>query len=166
MMQEARVTYIDTSSVAQAQISTQAMAPGGRHPRNALVVLLRDDSGTAGAIADICDFLDLHLLCLDNGQELDETLATMRPMAVISSIDAAGQDGCHTLMQVAQRDASLPVMMITGSDPRHCGAVDAVEEVFALTHLSKRARLPTPGDLVDFLAMAGRAGQCLDLLPI
>ncbi len=50
---------------------------------------------------------------------------------------------------------SLPIMLVTGSDPSLIGAADAVEEILALSNVVKLQDAPGLGDVVEFLCCFG-----------
>ena len=87
-------------------------------------------------------------------------------MAVIAELEGRGQDGCHVMMQVADHDPGLPILMLTGNEPGLVGAVDAVEELWNLTGVTKSRVLPEIGHLVEFLFRAGRRGDCMHMMPV
>ena len=159
------MAYIDTNVVAPASSPDARGLSTPPLPRKAIVAILEDDAEISDSLAKVLEFLDLHMVSLPSDQNLPASLAVLRPMAVITGVEMRDQDGCHVLMEIAQHDAALPVLMITGADFCMAGAIDAVEEIFSLTALTKRAVLPSAGEMVEFLAEAGRAGQCLNVIP-
>jgi hypothetical protein len=114
----------------------------------------------------ICDFLEISVDRIDSNEDLLPFLQRCRPMAVIAAMDAEGQDGCNVLMTVARHDPSLPVLLMTGTDPAVAGAADAVTELWGLTEVMQTAAWPAPGDIVEFLCRAGLRGNCLALMPM
>jgi hypothetical protein len=133
--------------------------------RRALVLALEDGWAMSDAMRQICDFLEISVERIDSNENLLPFLQRRRPMAVIATIDAEGQDGCNVLMTVAQHDPSLPVLLMTGIDPAAAGAVDAVTELWGLTEVLQAASWPAPGTIVEFLCRAGLQGNCLALMP-
>jgi hypothetical protein len=87
-------------------------------------------------------------------------------MAVVAAMDAPGQDGGNVLMTVARHDPSLPVLLVTNGDPALAGAVDAVTTLWGLTEVVQPSAWPSPGELAEFLCMAGVRGNCLGLMPV
>ena len=81
-------------------------------------------------------------------------------------MDAAGQDGCHVLITIAEYDRTLPALIITNDDPVALGAIDAVEELWRIKTVVKWPRLLGASEIVDFLFRAGRSGNCLRLVPV
>jgi DNA-binding NtrC family response regulator len=120
----------------------------------------------AEAFGSICECLDVAVIRIPSRDDLGVVLRERRPMAVVADVDAEGQDGCHVLMTVAASDRSLPVLLITGRDPAVLGAVDAVEEVWGLSAVTKWPSLQGVGELVDFLFRAGRKGRCMRLMTV
>lgn len=159
------MAYIDPNLAPAIATPEPHNLSAQRLPRKAMVAVLEDDTRVSGALAKVFEFLDLHAVRVPSHRDLAATLALLRPMAVIAEADMEGQDGCNVLMEIAQYDADLPVLMITGTDTRMAGAIEAIEEIFGLSAVTHCAALPPVGDMVAFLAEAGRAGQCLNVLP-
>jgi hypothetical protein len=136
------------------------------HRRLALVLALEDDGALSDAMRQICDFLEISVERIDSNEDLLPFLQRCRPMAVIATMDAEGQDGCNVLMTVARHDPSLPVLLMTGTDPAVAGAADAVTELWGLTEVMQTAAWPAPGATVEFLCRAGLRGNCLALMPM
>ena len=134
-------------------------------PCQAVVVVVSDNPEISSVLDNICGFLDFGIKLVTTGMDLAPFLERHRPMAVVAELDGAGQDGCHIMMQVADYDPGLPVLMLTGHEPGVAGAVDAVEELWNLTGVTQSADLPEIGALVEFLFQAGRRGDCVRMLP-
>ena len=134
--------------------------------RMPLVIVIEDETRIAEAFHVVCDCLDVMLHPLESSGDLAATLRQAKPMAVITDLDMANQDGCHVLKSVAAYDRNLPVMVLAGTDPAMLGAVDAVEELWGLSSVSKSQDLPSIGEIVDFLFRAGQSGRCLRLMPV
>jgi hypothetical protein len=146
----------------QRHLSTHA----DTHRRLALVLALEDGKALSDPMRQICDFLEISVERIDSNEDLLPFLQRCRPMAVIATMDAEGQDGCNVLMTVARHDPSLPVLLMTGTDPAVAGAADAVTELWGLTEVMQTAAWPAPGDIVEFLCRAGLRGNCLALMPM
>lgn len=160
------MAYIDTNLAPAIATPDPHNLSTQRLPRNAMVAVLEDDTQMSDSLAQVFEFLDLHAVSVPSNRDLGSTLTLLRPMAVIAGADMRGQDGCNVLMEIAQHDAELPVLMITGMDARMAGAIEAIEGIFGLTAVTRRPALPPAGDMVAFLAEAGRAGRCLSVLPV
>jgi hypothetical protein len=133
--------------------------------RNAVVAVIEDGIGISQEVWAICEFLDIAVVRVPAHCDLRPVLRRHSPMAVICELDGAPQDGCHVMKTVASHDPGLPVLIVTGDDQALIGAVDAVEELWQLTGVSKVPTLPGIAGLVDFLFQAGRKGSCLRLMP-
>ena len=131
-----------------------------------LVVVIEDNSRLSDAFYVVCDCLDVTVQPLESSADLSAALRQSRPMAVVSGLDMAHQDGCHVLKTVAAYDRNLPVMMLVGPDSALLGAIDAVEELWGLSSVTKSLDLPAIGQIVDFLFRAGQSGRCLRLMPV
>ena len=134
--------------------------------RTPLVIVVEDESRIADAFHVVCDCLDVMVQPLQSSGDLAATLRESRPMAVVTELDMADQDGCHVLKSVAAYDRNLPVMVLAGTDTALLGAIDAVEELWGLSSIDKSQDLPSIGGIVDFLFRAGQSGRCLRLMPV
>jgi len=134
--------------------------------RRGVIAVVEDGTNLSDAIFDICDFLEVTVRHVPSDADLALVLADCQPMAVIASVQADGQDGCHVMKTVAGHDRHLPILVLTGGDPILAGAADAVEEVWGLSCVAKRPVLPGPGELVEFFCLAGQMGRCVGLMPI
>jgi hypothetical protein len=138
----------------------------GEASREPLVVVVEDGIGLSQSFRIICECLGIVVERMPSKDDLGVVLRNRRPMAVITEMDALGQDGCHVLMTIAAHDRSLPALLITGPDPTLLGAVDAVEELWELSSVEKWQELPGVGAMVDFLFRAGRKGSCIRLMSV
>jgi DNA-binding NtrC family response regulator len=132
---------------------------------HATVVVVSDSGEVASVLDNICDFLGFGIELLSTDMDVAPFLERHRPMAVVSELDGRGQDGCHVMMKVADYDPGLPILMLTGDDAALAGAVDAIEELWSLTGVTKTPELPEIGQLVEFLFQAGRRGDCVRIMP-
>lgn len=135
-------------------------------PRTALVIIVEDDTTLFNAFHSVGECLSVAVERISTREELGSILRQRRPMAVVAEMDAPGQDGCHVLMTVAAYDPKLPVLLVTGDEPALLGAVDAVEQIWQLSSVTKWPRLLGVGSIVDFLFRAGRKGGCMRLMSI
>ncbi len=122
----------------------------------ALVLIVTDNGTLARSLEMVCDFLGLAVEVLTSDEAVSPRLEIPRPMAIITEAESDGQDGFHIMMEVAQHDRDLPIMLLTGADPILMGAADAVCEANGLTSVTIVAQTPPVGELVDFLFRAGR----------
>ena len=83
-----------------------------------MVLVIDDNSALSQQLEVVCGFLDFELEHVSPDDKLLARLEKRRPMAVIAELDGERQDGCFVLMTVSAYDRSLPVLMVTGSDPR------------------------------------------------
>lgn len=159
------MTYMETA-IATGELAQADPATPGKENREPLVMVVEDDPRLSEAFRNICECLNVAVLRIPSRDDLSMVLRERRPMAVVAEMDAEGQDGCHVLMTVAAYDRGLPVLLITGGDPTLLGAVDAVEEVWGLSAVTKWSNLLGVGELVDFLFRAGRKGHCMRLMSV
>src|SRR5690349_2193567 len=94
--------------------------------RELLVLVIEDAPVLSRTIAFLCDYLGITVETVPGHADLKGTLRLRRPMAVMSTIETPAQDGCHVLKTVGEHDRTLPVLLVTGSNPALLGAVEAV----------------------------------------
>jgi len=153
------MTYMDTAAATHPASTDMAS-------RTPLVIIIEDETRIADAFRVVCDCLDVMVHPLESSGDLSVILRQCRPMAVVTDLDMANQDGCHVLKSIGAYDRNLPVMVLAGTDAGLLGAIDAVEEVWGLSCVSKSNDLPSVGEIVDFLFRAGQIGRCLRLMPV
>ena len=135
-------------------------------PVQGVVVLVSDDETVLARLQPVCAFLELRIEAVPGDENLEKALAELRPMGVIADLDGPGQDGFHTMRQVARYNRNMPFLLLTGGDPIMMGAADAVQELCGLTAVTATSEFPVAGQLVAFLFSAGRRAGCLRLLPV
>ena len=128
--------------------------------------MVSDDETVLARLQPVCAFLELRIEAVPGDENLENALAELRPMGVIADLDGPGQDGFHTMRQVARYNRNLPFLLLTGGDPVMMGAADAIQELCGLTAVTATSAFPVAGQLVAFLFSAGRRAGCLRLLPI
>lgn len=142
-------------------------APLTQHTqRQALVLIVTDNLNVSMNFGSLCGFLNIDMEHVPSDQDLAIVLREQQPMAVIADLDGSGQDGYHVMMQVADYDRELPILLLTGRDPAMAGAADAIEELWQLTSVAQSSSMPSVGHLVDFLFRAGRKGHCMRMMPV
>ena len=158
------MTYLVQETCTVSGTRTRDTAP--RSPRAPLLLVVEDGTRLSDALAGLCDFLRISVEAVGAEDDLAQELRRRRPMAVLTEMDGAVQDGCYVMMRIAEYDRALPVMLLTGTSPPLIGAAEAVQELCQLTEVSRCAVLPEIGEIVEFLFQAGRSGSCLGLVPI
>ena len=153
-------TIVIPDSFTPIEIATQAVVAC-----EAVVVVVSDNTEVGSVLDNICEFLGFGVEIVPTDIPVGPMLRRHRPMAVIAELEGRGQDGCHVMMQVADHDPGLPILMLTGNEPGLVGAVDAVEELWNLTGVTTSPQLPEIGHLVEFLFHAGRRGDCVRTMP-
>ena len=153
------MTYMDKAFAAQLTGAEMAS-------RSPLVIVIEDDSRLSDTFHVVCDCLDVVVQPLSSSADLAGILRQATPMAVVTRLDMADQDGCHVLKTVAAYDRNLPVLVLAGANAALLGAIDAVEELWRLSSVSKSLDVPSIGQIVDFLFRAGQSGRCLRLMPV
>jgi DNA-binding NtrC family response regulator len=120
------------------------------------VLVVRDHDSNSEFLEEICEFLDIRVEYATGRDDLSHMLVALRPMAVIADLEGAVQDGFHVMKMVADRDRSLPVLLLTSNDPALLGAVDAVQEIWGLSRVTTVTDASDVGALVDFICHAAR----------
>ncbi|PYC29192.1 Fis family transcriptional regulator [Aquipseudomonas alcaligenes] len=102
------------------------------------VLLIDDDEHLRQALAQTLDLAGLRVQALADARGLAERLAPDWPGVVVSDIRMPGIDGLQLLQQLHERDAELPVLLITGHgdvplavQAMRAGAYDFLEKPFA-----------------------------------
>jgi hypothetical protein len=120
------------------------------------VIIVSDDPVRVEVLEQVCMFLELPTQRVTSDMNLLSALQQQRPIAVISDIEGADQDGFHVMRVVADYYRDLPIFMLTDGDPVLLGAVDAMQEICRLTTLTCPAGAPLAGELISFLVSASR----------
>jgi len=149
------------------RVSLAAAGPGtSSAPRQGVVAVVSDDPATIEHLSPVCEFLDLKIEVVSSGTDLDHVLRESHPMAIVTDVEGQGQDGFHTMKQVAGYSRDLPILLLTEGDAVMMGAADAVQNVWGLTAVTSTSAFPMAGQLVAFLFNAGRRAGCMRLLPV
>jgi hypothetical protein len=122
--------------------------------RSHTVLLVSGDNDDGHSLAIACEFLSIGIEHETSGVNLARRLRASHPIAVFADLVGEAQDGCHVLMVAAEYDRSLPVLLFGDDDPALLGAVDAVRQVWSLTHVTTTSKSPCLGALVEFLCHA------------
>lgn len=134
--------------------------------RQGVVFIVSDNPDCIEKIAPVCDFLDLDVHLVSAETDLLTMLRVHRPMAVITDVEGAEQDGFHTMKVIAAFNRELPVMLLTQGDPVLMGAADAVQELWGLRSVTPTSGFPAAGQIISFLFTAGRNAGCMRLVPV
>lgn len=78
------------------------------------VLLIDDDAHLRQALSQTLDLAGLKVLSLGDAQGLAARIPAGWPGVVVSDIRMPGIDGLQLLQQLRERDAELPVLLITG----------------------------------------------------
>jgi DNA-binding NtrC family response regulator len=120
-----------------------------------VVLVCEDRFLTAPSIATACRREGARAESLHSSSQLAMILSYVRPCAIISTIAFDEQDGFEVLKEVASFDRHLPILMVTGRDPVLHGALDAIEELWGLTNVSRVDEPWNAAGLKAFLARTG-----------
>lgn len=149
------MVQIGTTNVID-RASGVSILEGRAIPVRYTVLVVRDHDKDNDYLASVCEFLDIRVEHATTADDLRSMLPVLHPMAVITDLDCDVQDGFHVMKMVAEYDRALPVTLMTSNDPALLGAVDAVQEVFELTHVATVTAAAGIGALVDFICHAAR----------
>ena len=126
-------------------------------PKGGLRVLVVEDAPVLSqTVGFLCNYLGITVETLKKDADLKQALQVKQPMAIMSAIDKSGQDGCDLPKEVAEHDGSLPVLLVTASNPASLAVLEGLEKICRLRNVLKIAGTPGVGDLVEFLFKAGR----------
>ena len=156
------MNMISTIEVAQ-DYSFRGITPAHRQ---AVVVIASDSPQTVEQLVQVCEFFDLGVEVVASDENLLQMLRENRPMAVVTDVDGIAQDGFHVMRLVAAYDHDLPTMVLTQGDPVLMGAVDAMQELWDLTMVTRTTDKPLAGQLAEFLFAAGRRAGCMRLVHV
>ncbi len=130
------------------------------------VLLVGHDLWLSGLLAPLCEALDIRVVCAASHHDVPIRLHRDHPICIVSGLEAAGPTSCAILRSVAAYDPDMPVLLITGDDPAIDGAIDVAERLWGLTGLFRLSNVPGPGDMMNFLFLAGRKDGTGRLMPI
>jgi hypothetical protein len=103
----------------------------------------------------VLDYLGLRLHNVRSVSELNATLRTHAPMALIWEL-AAGLDGSQVLHAISEFDRTLPMLIVLDDDTGTPAIIDSTIRFLRITDVTKRSGEPALRDLVEFLFRAGR----------
>jgi CheY-like chemotaxis protein len=149
------MVHIGTANVIERTWGVSTLADRAT-PAHHFVLVVRDPEQDSDLLLSVCEFLDIGVEHATTGDDLRSMLPVLRPMAVIADLDGDVQDGFHVMKMAAEYDRALPILLLTSSDLSLLGAVDAVREVFGLTHVTTATAADGMGALVDFICHAAR----------
>ena len=149
------MVHIATSALLAPDRTARPFSEG-INPTGHSVLIVRDDGKSNHLLDVLCDFFGIGVEHVSSEEFLGPLLRESRPMAVIADMEGGGQDGFHVMMTVAAHDPALPVLLLTSGDPALLGAVDAVREIWGLSHVTAMTDADGMGVMVDFLCQAAR----------
>jgi hypothetical protein len=154
--------------IAFAQIVSDfpAAAVPTDHAADPVLIVIRRSATLALAIDELCRFLGIRVVPVQDTVGIAQTLHDLRPIGVLAITDEVDCAVYDLLMAVAGFDADLPVLMITGDHASVCGAVRSVHRLWQLSDLVHFTRGVDTRDLIDFLFRAGRRSDTARMMPI
>jgi hypothetical protein len=125
-------------------------------PAGHSVLAVRHGGQNCDYLDSVCEFFGIAVQYISAGEDLRPILTSLRPMAVVADLDGEVQDGFHVMKMTADYDRSVPVLLLTSTDPAMLGAIDAVQEAWGLMHVVTTADSAGIGVFVDFICQAAR----------
>jgi len=133
---------------------------------NPVIVVVEPSPTLSVAIAEICDFLHVGIVSVNEPREIQEMLGAVQPIAVLHEapgVDCALYD---LLMVVAGHDTGMPVLIILPDDPHQQSALDGAQRLWQLTDIVRFGQRPGIRALIDFLFHAGRKYGRTRFMPV
>lgn len=130
------------------------------------VIVLQDASGPSETIVAMCAALEIEIVHVSALYDLPFRLHHHQPVAVIATMDLCERTSCAALRAVAGYNPDLPVMLVAPNDPASQGTIDAAEQIWNLSAITRLTGGPGPRDLIGFLFQAGRWSNTGQLIPL
>jgi hypothetical protein len=159
------MSRIHDIAFAQIAAAYPTIAPTDREADPVLIVFEKSTARSL-AIDEVCRFLGIRVVPVEDTVGVAQTLAELRPIGVLAVIDAVDCAVYDLLMAVAGFDADIPVLMVTGDHASVCGAVRSVHRLWQLSDLVHLTRGIDTRDIIDFLFRAGRKSDTGRMMPI
>jgi hypothetical protein len=138
----------------------------GSSPGDLVVLVVEDTPRLSEAIRPVCDYLGLATEIIGPDVELPALMRDRRPVCVFTELETRDRDCCNVMQAAATYDRSLPILIVADCEDALLGVVDAVEDLLALSNVSKVKSVPSRGDIAEFLLKACRSQGQLGLMPI
>jgi CheY-like chemotaxis protein len=103
----------------------------------------------------LCRSLGVDTICATSAGEAASLLGRVRPSAIITHLVMPGADGLDCLHMIAQNAATVPVMVITGSEKLLLKAASELGKQYGLSDL---VCAPKPVDVSALRAFICHAG--------
>ncbi len=145
---------------AHVQANLPGTLPGnaddGRRGALARTVLIVDDVAAQGMyLRELCRGLECEAIHVLDPSLVARTLRHVRPAAVITDLQMPERDGYAVMMDIADHDRDLPVMVTTVGEQALLGAAAAWASSLRLSRVRFLQRPIWYGQMVDFLRAAG-----------
>ena len=121
-----------------------------------VLIIIESTPGLTRIAVDICDFLRIKILTVQDPRDIPDHLDAMQPIAVLHEADTMDCTVYDLMMIVAGLDPGLPVMLVLPDDPQNRGAVDAAQRLWQLTDVVPAHHRPGIRTLIEVLFRAGR----------
>ena len=121
-----------------------------------VLIIVETTPGLTRIAADICDFLRIRILTVQDPRDIPDHLDAMQPIAVLHEADTMDCSVYDLMMVIAGLDPALPVMLVLPDDPQNRGAVDAAQRLWQLSDVVPAHHRPGIRTLIEFLFRAGR----------
>jgi len=111
------------------------------------ILIVDDDDGVRGMLADFFNLLGYQAVVASNGSEALELLRKTQVSLVISDIKMPVMDGIELLKKIKKDHADLDVILITGYEPdysrrsvKEAGASDYLSKPFNIDAIERKVR--------------------------
>lgn len=135
-------------------------------PYTQTIIVLESACSLSEVIVTMCDALEIEIIRVSALHDLPFRLHHHQPVAVISMMDLCERTSCAILRAVAAYSPELPVMLLAPDDPASQGTIDAAEQIWNLSAITRLTTAPGPKDLIGFLFHAGRRSRTGRLIPL
>jgi hypothetical protein len=137
---------------------------GPAHQQRPVVLVAAPVQALSEVLGACCAFIGARLesLRLD---DLNQTLQCEEPIAVVAMLGDHDPDGYEIVDAIADADARLPVLIVTGENDRGERVTDAEAARRGLRHARVSAGIPEPATLIGFLVEAGIRRGWIGFMP-
>ncbi len=121
-----------------------------------VLIVVETSPGLARSAAEICDFLRIKLLAVQDPRDIADHLGAMQPVAVLHEADTVDCGVYDLMMIIAGLDPALPIMLVVPDDLQNRGAIDTAQRLWQLSDVVPVHHRPGIRTLIEFLFRAGR----------
>jgi hypothetical protein len=140
-------------------------APKTFRSRELIVLVVEDHARLSEPLRPVCEFIGVTVEVVGPHDDLTALIRDRQPISIITQLDTQMRDCCSVMQAVAEYDRALPILVVAGPEDALLGMVDAVEDLLALSNVTKAKVMPGCGEIADFLFKACRKNGGLSLIP-